>query len=75
MAKIVRTIAYATTTIYMKDENGVYDKQYEGLMSVRECKKKAAEENAEYVSMSVSKSERKYEMDVEKFIEYATPIE
>lgn len=75
MSKIVRTIMSAKTTITMMANGETFEQTYSGALSVRACKKEAAAENAEYVSMSVTKEESKYEMDLDTFLKYADKVD
>lgn len=75
MNKIVRTVTHAKTIITMMADGSTFTQEYSGELSVRACKKEAAAENAEYVSMTVSKEESRYEMDIDTFMKYATKID
>lgn len=70
--KITRTIVTAKTAITMQVNGEIVIKDYEGELSQRACKKRAADENAEFISMAVIKREQRYEMDIETFKKYAT---
>lgn len=72
--KIVRTIINKVTSVTMRKNDEVYTNEYSGALTIRECKQRAEADFAEFISCSVLKTEGKYEMDIDEFLKYATPV-